>query len=64
VWRVVGVGVGLPRNDVKVEDVVLEDDAVLVVGVRGGHASDAQAHVQERRCHRRYLINDLISKAL
>ena len=62
-WRVVGVGVGLPRNDVKVEDVVLEDDAVLVVGVRG-RASDAQAHVQERRCHRRYFINDLISKAL
>ena len=29
------VGVGLPRHDGEVEGVVLEDDAVLVVGVRG-----------------------------
>ena len=42
-WRVVRVGVGLPRHD----GVVLKDDAVLVVGVRG-RAHFAQAHVPER----------------
>ena len=51
-WRVVGVGVGLPRHDWEVEGVVLEDDEVLVVGICG-RARYAQAHVPERRCHRR-----------
>ena len=46
VWHVVGVGVGLPHHDGEVEGVVLEDDAVLVVGVRG-RARYAQAHVPE-----------------
>ena len=36
------------------EGVNLEDDAVLVVGVRG-RTRYAQAHVTERRCHRRVL---------
>ena len=30
--RVVGVGMGLPRLDGEVEGVVVEDDAVLVLG--------------------------------
>ena len=47
VWRVVGVGVGLPRHDREFEGVVLENDAVLVVGVHG-RARYAQAHVPER----------------
>ena len=33
--RVVGVGMGLPCHDGEVEGVVVEDDAVLVLGVRG-----------------------------
>ena len=35
---------GLPRHDGEVESVVMEDDAVLVLGVRG-RARYAQAHV-------------------
>jgi hypothetical protein len=34
VWRVVVVGVGLSYHDGEIEGVVLEDDTVLVVGVR------------------------------
>ena len=53
VWRVVGVGVGLPRHDGEVEGVVSEDNAFLVVGARG-RARYAQGHIPERRCcHRR-----------
>ena len=33
--RVVGVGMGLLRHDGEVEGVVVEDDAVLVLGIRG-----------------------------
>ncbi len=39
-----GFGMGLPRHDGEVESVVMEDDAVLVLGIRG-HARYAQAHV-------------------
>ena len=42
--RVVGVRMGLPCHDGEVEGVVVEDDAVLVLGVRG-RARYAQAHV-------------------
>ncbi len=35
VWRVVGVGVGLLRHDGEVEGVVVKDDAVLELCVRG-----------------------------
>ena len=31
-WRIVWVGMGLPCHDGKVEGVVVEDDAVLVLG--------------------------------
>ena len=34
-WRVVGVGVGLLRHDGEVEGVVVKDDAVLELCVRG-----------------------------
>ena len=50
--RVVGVRMGLPCHDGEVDGVVLEDDAVLVVGVRG-RARYAQAHVPIRRSHHR-----------
>ena len=43
-WRVVGVEMGL--HDGEVEGVVVEDDAVLVLGVRG-RARNAQAHVRQ-----------------
>ena len=43
-WRVVGVGMGLLRHDGEVEGVVVKDDAVLELCVRG-RASYAQAHI-------------------
>ena len=52
VRRIVGVGMGLPRHDGEAESVVMEDDAVLVLGVRG-RAPYAQAHVSKRRGHHR-----------
>ena len=50
--RVVGVGMGLLRHDGEVEGVVVEDDAVLVLGVRG-RARYAQAHVPKRQSYHR-----------
>ena len=44
------VGMGLLRHDGEVESVVVEDDAVLELDVRG-RARYAQAHVPKRRCH-------------
>ena len=52
VRRVVGVGMGLLRHDGEVEGVIEEDDAVLVLGVRG-RACYAQAHVPKRRSYHR-----------
>ena len=49
-WRVVGVGVGLLRHDGEVEGVVVKDDAVLELCVRG-RACYAQAHIPKRRSH-------------
>ena len=46
------VGMGLPRHDGELEGVVVEDDAVLVLGIRGC-ARHAQAHVPKRRSHHR-----------
>ncbi len=46
------VGMGLPCHDGEVEGVVVEDDAVLVLGIRG-RACYAQAHVPTRRSHHR-----------
>ena len=43
---------GLPRHDGEVEGVVAEDDAVLVLGIRG-RARYAQAHVPKRRRYHR-----------
>ena len=43
---------GLPRHDGEVEGVVMENDAVLVLGIRG-RARFAQAHVLKRRSHHR-----------
>ena len=43
---------GLLRHDGEVESVVMEDDAVLVLGVRG-RARYAQAHVPKRLSHHR-----------
>ncbi len=42
----------LLRHDGEVEGVVVEDDAVLVLGIRG-RARYAQAHVPKRRSHHR-----------
>ncbi len=42
----------LLRHDGEVEGVVMEDDAVLVLGVRG-RARYAQAHVPKRRSYHR-----------
>ena len=50
VWRVVGIGVGLLRHDGEVEGVVVKDDAVLELCVRG-RACYAQAHIPKRRSH-------------
>jgi len=50
VWRVVGVGVGLLRHDGEVEGIVVKDDVVLVLCVRG-RACYAQAHIPKRRSH-------------
>ena len=52
--RVVGVRMGLPCHDGEVEDVVVDDDAVLVLGIRGS-ARYAQAHVPKRRSYHRVL---------
>ena len=52
VKRVVGVGMWLLRHDGEVESVVMEDDAVLVLGVRG-RARYAQTHVPKRLGHHR-----------
>ena len=41
---------GLPRHDGEVEGVVMEDDAVLVLGVRG-HARHAKAHSTSVAAH-------------
>ena len=43
---------GLPRHDGEVESAVMEDDEVLVLGVRG-RARYAQAHFPKRRGHHR-----------
>ena len=43
-------GAAAPRREV--EGVVVEDDAVLVLGIRG-RARYAQAHVPKRRRHHR-----------
>ena len=50
--REVGVRMGLPCHDGEVEGVVVEDDAVLVLGIRGC-ARYAQAHVPKRRSYHR-----------
>ena len=52
VWRMVGVGMRLLRHYREVEGIVVEDDAVLVLSVRG-RARYAQAHVPKRRSHHR-----------
>ena len=52
VRRVAGVGMGLLRHDEEVEGVVVEDDAILLLGVRG-RARYAQAHVPKRRGYHR-----------
>ena len=49
-WRVVGIGVGLLRHDGEVEGVVVKDDAVLELCVRG-RTCYAQAHIPKRRRH-------------
>ena len=43
---------GLLRHDGEVESVVMEDDAVLVLGIRG-RARYAQAHVPKRGSYHR-----------
>ncbi len=54
VRRIVGVGMGLPCHDGEVESVVMEDDAVLVLGVRGrARNAQAQRNVPKRRSHHR-----------
>ena len=49
-WRIVGIGVGLLRHDGEVEGVVVKDDAVLELCVRG-RARYAQAHIPKQRSH-------------
>ena len=48
--RVVAIGKGLLRHDGEVEGVVMKDDAVLELCVRG-RAHYAQAHIPKRRSH-------------
>ena len=48
--REVGVRMGLPCHDGEVEGVIVDDYAVLVLGIRG-RARYAQAHVPKRRSH-------------
>ena len=43
----VGVGMGLLHHDREVEGVVVEDDAVLVLSIRG-RARYAQVHVPQQ----------------
>ena len=52
VRHVLGFGMRLLRHDGEVEGVLVEDDAVLVLGIRG-RARYAQAHVPKRRSHHR-----------
>ena len=51
-WRVVGIGVELLRHHGEVEGkgIVVKDDAVLELCVRG-RACYAQAHIPKRRRH-------------
>ena len=48
VWS--ALGMGLLRHDGEVDGVVVKDEAVLVLSVRG-RARYAQAHIPKRRSH-------------
>ena len=47
-WRVVGVRVGLPRHDREVEGVVVKDDAVLELRVRGVAAHEILKRMSQK----------------